>query len=90
MHYRFPRQGELREEWALAVCRSPAWAPSQWSVVCSEHFGHGDLASGTKGQGHLMVNAVPSLAGPTKISSAKKSARRHNHSCKPDLKPPLY
>ncbi|XP_049520583.1 uncharacterized protein LOC125944280 [Dermacentor silvarum] len=65
--HRFPRQRDLREEWALAVCRSPAWAPSHWSVVCSEHFSDGDFASGTKGHGHLMANAVPSLAGPTKM-----------------------
>ncbi|KAH7965184.1 hypothetical protein HPB49_004614 [Dermacentor silvarum] len=63
----FPRQRDLREEWALAVCRSPAWAPSHWSVVCSEHFSDGDFASGTKGHGHLMDNSVPSLAGPTKV-----------------------
>lgn len=68
LHFSFPKNPDILKEWVTKIRRVDpgtrrAWEPSQYSVLCSEHFEASDFALGYGGYGgkRLKPTAVPSI-----------------------------
>ena len=53
--YRFPNDPERKAKW-IAVVKRENWAPSEHTLICSQHF-----VTGEKNNNPLVLNYVPSL-----------------------------